>query len=53
MSRKNRPSKHPDSGKSMIQRLKDLGFWNKLVPARFRVTDSGHTVGNRTSEDDL
>lgn len=45
MSREGRPSKHPDHGKSMIERLKALGWWKKLKRASARVTKSGHRVG--------
>jgi len=51
--REGRPNKHPDNGKSMIERLKALGWWSKLIRARRRTTDSGHRVGMETSEDDL
>jgi hypothetical protein len=50
--RKNRQNKHPDGGKSMIQKLKELGFWKRLTPARFRITDTGHTVGNKPREEE-
>lgn len=51
--RKNRLSKHPDGGRSMIARLKALGWWSKLKRARLRTTKSGHRVGHHTSEDDI
>jgi hypothetical protein len=45
MSRKGRPNKHPDGGKSMIERLKALGWWDKLKKASLRTTKTGHRVG--------
>jgi hypothetical protein len=45
MSRKNRDSKHPDHGASMIARLKALGWWSKLKKATARVTKRGYRVG--------
>jgi len=51
--RRERLSKHPDGGRKMIENLKKLGLWGKLKKATKRTTDSGHTVGNPTSEDDI
>lgn len=52
MAREGRPSKHPDHGKAMIAYLKLKGFWRKLVPARSRITDSGHRVGLKPRDED-
>lgn len=45
--RKRREEKEKDdaSDRGMIARLKRLGFFKRLIKARRRRTDSGHTVG--------
>lgn len=37
---------------TMIEKLRALGWLKRLTPARFRVTDSNHTIGNKADEGD-